>query len=200
MRHMALLVDTFSKPDYPVFTAKDARILLKGGGVSDDYLYLMMHNLLKKGRVTRITRGVYTFHKDAAVSGFAYQPFYYGLESALWLRGISGQGANFIVMTSRNVRAGMRNFKGRNYRVQRISGELMFGFEQMRYGEMWIPVSDLEKTVIDMASLGYHISEEVLPEIRKRIGNQKLSAYLKRYGPNVAREVSDALGIPALRP
>lgn len=198
MRHMEKLIATFSRPDYPVFTVADAGLLLKREGVSRQYLHLMLHNLAKRGKIARITRGIYTFHEDAAVVGFAFQPFYYGLESALWLMGMSGQGANFVVMTPRNVRAGMRSFKGRNYRVQRIGKELMFGYGQMRYGKIWIPVSDLEKTVIDMVSLGYHISEELLPEIRKKINSEKLNGYLKRCSPEVVKQLAEALGLKGL--
>ncbi|MDE1869069.1 MAG: type IV toxin-antitoxin system AbiEi family antitoxin domain-containing protein [Candidatus Micrarchaeota archaeon] len=194
MRYMEELVGTFSKDEHPIFTSKDAALALKGRGISSDYLNLMLHNLAKTGRITRITKGAYTFHDDAAVVGFAFQPFYYGLESALWLRGISGQGANFIVMTPRNVRAGIRDFKGRNYRVQKIHVGMMFGYGLVRYGRFWLPVSDLEKTVIDMACLGYHINDELLPVIRKRIDRKKLEGYTKRFGPELTGHVNRVLG------
>ncbi|HVC58123.1 MAG TPA: type IV toxin-antitoxin system AbiEi family antitoxin domain-containing protein [Candidatus Acidoferrales bacterium] len=187
MRHMKEMVETFSKAEYPVFTAKDVSMALKGSGISADYLYLMLHNLMKKGSISRITRGVYTFSDDVAAAGFAFQPFYYGLESALWLRGISGQGANFVVMTPRNVRTGVRDFKGRNYRVQRIPKELMFGYELLRYGKFWVPVSDLEKTVLDIAVLGYQMSDDILPEIMKKLDRAKLRRYVKMAAPHLSK-------------
>lgn len=179
---MKELIGTFSKDEYPVFTSKDAALAMKAKGISLGYLNLMLHNLVEQGRITRITKGVYTFHDDAAVVGFAFQPFYYGLESALWLRGISGQGANFVVMTPRSVRSGIRDFKGRNYRVQKIRPSMVFGYGLVRYGRVWLPVSDIEKTVVDMVCLGHHISEELLPSIKKAIDKRALKEYLKRLG------------------
>ncbi|MCL5404266.1 MAG: hypothetical protein M1125_00280 [Candidatus Marsarchaeota archaeon] len=179
MKYKEMLESTFNSIDYPVFTFRDAELALKKKGITARYLRLMMHKYYASGRIKRITKGVYTFHDDAIVAGFAFQPFYYGLESALSILGVSTQASNNIVMTTRNVRTGIRSFQGRNYKILRIKSELLFGFSTMRVGGFMVPVSDLEKTVIDMLYLKVPIREELYPEISKRLDKRKFEAYMK---------------------
>ncbi len=193
MRYLERVRSTFSGKDFPTFTIDDLRLSLKGTGISDAYIYVMLHNLLKNGEVTRITRGIYTFHDDAVVAGFAFRPFYYGLESALSIRGVSGQGANYIIMTPRNVRTGMRSFHGRNYRVQRVESGLMFGYSVVRYGSFWVPVSDVEKTVIDMLYFDGAIRDELWPGIAAALDRKRLMDYLKRYPPYFRKRALDSV-------
>ena len=67
----------------------EIRTVLKLKGISDGYLKRMINYLLGKGELKRITSGIYTLHDDIMVAGFAFQPFYYGLESALTIRKLS---------------------------------------------------------------------------------------------------------------
>ena len=180
MKYKEMLESTFNSIDYPVFTFRDAELALKKKGITARYLRLMMHKYYASGRIKRITKGVYTFHDDAIVAGFAFQPFYYGLESALSILGVSTQASNNIVMTTRNVRTGIRSFQGRNYKILRIKGELLFGFSTMRVGGFMVPVSDLEKTVIDLLYLKVPIREELYQEISKRLDKRRFEVYLKR--------------------
>lgn len=196
MKYLSYVKEKFSGTDFPIFTVADIRTALKRGGISADYTNLLLHDLAKKGITTRVTRGVYTFHKDIAVVGFAFSPFYYGLESALSLRGISDQGTNMVVITARNVRTGIRTFAGRNYRIQRIGEQYMFGYSMLRYGDYWVPVSDPEKTLIDMAAIGVQVTDEELESLRKLINKRKLTEYLKRYDDPVLIDSIKALGMP----
>ena len=181
MKYLAFVRERFSKKDFPTFTAQDLKMSLKHTGIGVNYIYLMVHNLLRRKEIIRITRAVYTFHKDEAVVGFAFYPFYYGFENALNIRGISEQGTNLIVVTPRNVRQGVRTFAGRNYRIKRIGGGMFFGYETMEYDGFTVPVSDVEKTVIDMLYFHDHIREELWPEIARRMDMKKFRDYLKRY-------------------
>ncbi len=181
MKYTDLLESTFNSIDYPVFTFRDAELALKKKGITSSYLRLMLHKYSASKRIKRITKGVYTFHDDAIVAGFAFQPFYYGLESALSLLGISLQASNNTVMTTRNVRAGTRSFQGRNYNIIRIKSRLLFGFSTIKIGSFWAPVSDLEKTIIDMLYLNVQIREELYPEMAKRLDRRKFDRYLKRF-------------------
>ncbi len=181
MKYAGMFERTFSSVDYPVFTFRDAKLALERKGITGSYLRLMLHKHYASGRIKRITKGVYTFHDDAIVVGFAFQPFYYGLESALSILGVSTQASNNIVMTTRNVRAGIRSFQGRNYRIIRIESRLLFGFSTIKAGDFWAPVSDLEKTVIDMLYFKVPIREELYPEISKKLDKRKFEEYLKRF-------------------
>ncbi len=193
MKYIGYVRSRFSKVDFPVFMLEDLRLALKSKSIKDDYLRLMVHELCKRGEATRITRGVYTFHDDSAVVGFAFRPFYYGLENALSLHGLSEQGTNFIVMTPRNVRGGVRSFKGRNYRIRRIRPERLFGYQLMRHNGFWIPVSDVEKTVIDMLYFNDMIRDELLPAIAKGVDRNRFASYLQRYDPAFRKKSADFL-------
>lgn len=195
MKYIEYVKREFSRPEFPAFTVADVRLSLEGKGLSDAYLNLMLHNLFKSGKAWKITRGIYTFHNDVAVVGFAYRPFYYGMESALALRGFSDQGVNLVVMTARNVRTGVRSFIGRNYRVHRIAKDRMFGYSLLKYGGYWMPVSDAEKTVIDMIESGDHIAESAMAAIKKVLNKKKLAAYLKRCSSETEANVMHATGI-----
>ncbi|MEM0202299.1 MAG: hypothetical protein QXR73_03925, partial [Candidatus Micrarchaeaceae archaeon] len=82
MKYVNYVMEKLSKPEFPVFTVSDVKLLLRDRKISANYLYLMLHNLLKKNKIKRITKAIYTFHDDVVVVGFAFQPFYYGLEDA----------------------------------------------------------------------------------------------------------------------
>lgn len=181
MKYIQKLIDTFDNTQYPIFKINDVKLILRSSNVSTDYIYLLLHNLIKKQKIRRVTRGAYTFHQDSAVIGFVFQPFYYGLESALWINGVSEQGANYTIMTSGNVRGGIREFEGRNYNIKRINNNLLFGYNLVKLGEFWIPVSDLEKTVLDILYFYGSIRDENFTDITKRLNEKKIRRYIKHY-------------------
>ncbi len=182
MKYADTLKTAFSTADYPVFTFRDAELALKKKGIGGGYLRLMLHKYYASGIIKRVTKGVYTFHDDAIVAGFAFQPFYYGLESALGMLGVSLQGSNNVVMTTRNVRTGTRSFAGRNYSIMRIKPNVLFGFSTIKVGSFWVPVSDLEKTVIDMLYLNVPVREELYAGIAVRIDKKRFFEYSKVLG------------------
>ncbi len=193
MKYLSGVRGRFSKRDFPVFTINDIRMLLNGSGVSDEYVHLMVHNLMRRSEIVRITKAVYTFHKDEAVVGFAFYPFYYGFENALNIMGISGQGTNMIVVTPKNVRQGVRTFVNRNFRVKRIRGSMFFGYKTVEYDGFWVPVSDLEKTVIDMLYFQGGIRDELWPGILERLDRKRIREYLKRYDAKFGKKVLDEI-------
>ena len=184
MKHIEQFRQHFTK--VPTFTMRDAKLLL-GNVVPSGYLRLLIHNLRKTGEVKRITRGTYTFHDEAQLVGFAFEPFYYGLQDALSLLNLWEQETNPIVITPRKIRSGTRNFEGNNYLVRHLDRKMFFGFEFIKYFNYWLPVSNPEKTLIDFAYFKEPLSQETLKEIKKRINHKKLNEYLKRT-PQKTRE------------
>ncbi len=193
MKYIDAVRSMFSGEAFPVFTMRDLKIALSDKGISAGYLRLLVHTLLSNDEITRITRGVYTFYNNAFVSGFAFKPFYYGTECALSMRGISTQMTNPVTITTRNVRPGVRTFRGRNYLIRRIDKKYFFGYELLKYGSFWMPVSDIEKTVIDMIYFGDGIRDELLDGINKSIDRKKLNGYLKRYSKGFREKVISKL-------
>ena len=173
----------------PVFTISDLKVLLGRKGISRGYLHLLVHNLLARGEVKRVSRGVYTFRSELEAVGFGFRPFYYGLQEALSLRNLWEQETNPVVITPRKVRTGVRTFEGANYVVRRISRRMFFGFDMVRYADFWIPVSDVEKTLIDFVYFRQPLSREAAAEIRKRADKKALDGYLKRCPARVKKGV-----------
>ncbi len=155
--------------------------------------------MIHSGEIIRITGGIYTFHKDVEVVGFAFQPFYYGLEDALSIRRLSLQGTNPAVITIRNIRRGTRKFGGRNYLVYNLDKRLFFGYELVKHGDLWIPVSDVEKTILDMLYFGICIRSEILAGIKERVDTEKVGRYLGRYPKRIRKKIAkelEGMGLP----
>lgn len=180
----------FGTPDYPVFTLVDLRVFLNDTDISDMYLKILINGLIKKGSIIRISRGVYTFHKEIAVVGFAFRPFYYGLEDALSYRNLWNQASNPIVITHSGVREGMRKFEGGNYMVKRIRHDLFFGFDFIKYYDFWLPVSDPEKTLIDLVYYHHGIRDDALVKLLDILNREKLDEYLKGYGRGFRKKIN----------
>ncbi len=180
----------------PAFTISDMKIFLGKKGISDSYLRLLVHKMLAKKEIYRITRGIYTFRNETQIVGFGFKPFYHGLQDALSLRNLWEQETNPVVITPRNIRSGIRDFEGANYVVRRISRRMFFGFEMMKYSDFWIPVAGVEKTLIDFIYFGEPLAAQALDGIRKKINRKILNGHLKRCPAWVKKGVLDALSMP----
>ncbi|HII53588.1 TPA: hypothetical protein HA316_02025, partial [Candidatus Micrarchaeota archaeon] len=174
----------------PAFTITDLKVLLKDSGISTGYLSQLVHNLLARGEIKRISKGVYTYRDDMEVAGFAFRPFYYGLQEALSLRNLWEQETNPVVITPRKVRPGVRAFAGGNFVVKRIARGMFFGFEMLRYQDFWIPVSDVEKTLIDFIYFKEPLGAETMTEIKNQLDRKKLADYLKRCPQRVKKRIN----------
>lgn len=181
--------EQFNNYNYPVFTLSDIRVLLNIMHISSRYLKILINQLIKNKEIKHITRGVYTFHDDIAVVGFAFRPFYYGLEDALTYWNLWTQATNPIVMTTNGVREGIRKFEDANYSVNRIDPKLFFGFNFIKHYDMWIPVSDLEKTMLDLLYYKCDLRKDVMEKLLNLIDRNKLEMYLKFYNPRFKRFV-----------
>ncbi|MEM3556070.1 MAG: hypothetical protein QXF56_05105 [Candidatus Micrarchaeia archaeon] len=192
MKYMKSFIEHFSS--FPVFTAVDAKIFLTAQGASKGYVYLAITNLLKSGRLRKLKRGVYTFKDDPMLAEFAFSPSYHGLQDALSLHNLWEQEANTIIITPRKVRVGMRQMLGGNVLVRRISRKMFFGFESMRYHDVWINVSDVEKTLIDFVYFNEPLDEQTIGEIKERVDEEKMGEYLRRCPERVRKGVGRILG------
>ena len=175
----------------PFFTSRDAKRLFRQ--IGKGYLNLLLYNMLKRNEIFRLGKGAYSFSSDIQLAGFVFQPFYYGCENALSIHNLWEQATNPVIFTPRKVRNGIRSFYGNNYLVRRISRRMFFGYETAKYGNFWIPVSDVEKTLIDCIYFRVHLSGKVLREFRKRINAKKLSSYLKKCPKALGKKIRSAV-------
>ncbi len=184
-------LEHFKDRDY--FSTKDTELFLTQKGASKAYARLILHKLEKKGEIKRLKRGYYSFSANLDTIGFIFEPFYYGLQEALSLHGLWNQQTNPVVITTRKVRTGLRSILGRNIIVRRIKRKMFFGYEAKRVGNNFVPVSDLEKTLIDFIYFKIAIPEEVLEEIKRRIDRKRLQEYFDRIDKNLRIRVNNIL-------
>jgi predicted transcriptional regulator of viral defense system len=164
----------------PVFTSKDIERITK----NKKYAHLILTKLTAKKEIFRLTKGFYSKFEDPIFSVFCFKPAYLGLYEALSLRNLWEQETNTIIITTKKVRTGKRNILDSNVIVKRINPKYFFGFDYLPYGNFYLPVSDLEKTLIDIIYFKEYLSPSLLKRIRKKINSEKLKEYLKSYPKN----------------
>jgi predicted transcriptional regulator of viral defense system len=167
----------------PVFKARDVELLVG----ERRYALLMLHNMSKRGEVHRVTRGWYSALDDPVVSVFALGPAYLGLQDALSLRGLWEQETNVVVVTSGKAKPGTRVVMGSRVVVHRIDPKYFFGFDYLPYEGFRIPVSDVEKTLIDLVYFGESPGGDLLKELAQHADRKVLAGYLNRYPRAIAR-------------
>lgn len=192
MKYLKKFKEHFSK--WPAFTSRDALLFLSELGASRAYSHLLLINVVKKGDVHKIKKGVYTFGDDPALASFAFSPSYHGLQDALSLLDLWDQETNTVLITPLRVRGGVREILGSKVFVRKIDRKMFFGFTSLKYFDYWIQVSDVEKTLIDFVYFKVPLQPIVLEEIKKRIDQDKLDGYLKQCSSRVKRGVRSLLG------
>ncbi len=163
------------------FTFRDAQRFLENNGATKAYSKLFIQKMLGDGSLSRLGKGVYTFAKDEAVIGFAFSPFYYGLEYALTIRRLWTQVSVPVIITCSKAMPGPRESMGKRIIVRRISKKMLFGFSYVQYSGIFVPVSDLEKTLVDLVYYRIGINGEAA-ELIKDADMKKLMDYAKRAG------------------
>lgn len=159
-----------------------------------DYMHLLISNLIKKGKIKRITKGFYTIYEDPSLAVFCFKPSYLGLQDALSVHNLWGQETIPVILTTRKIRQGVRKVFDNNILMRRISSRYFFGFDYVKYGDFHMPVSDIEKTFIDILYFKENLDKETLDEIKKRINKKKLKTYLKKYPKRFREKVLRKLG------
>jgi predicted transcriptional regulator of viral defense system len=149
------------------------------------YIYLLISNLLKKKEINRITKGYYTIYDDASLIVVCFKPSYLGLQDAMSFHNLWEQETNPVVLTTNNIRSGLRKVFERNVILKRVPGKYMFGYEYYKYPlenrDIYLPYSDIEKTFIDMVYFRQPLDKENILEFKKKIDKKKLNDYLRKY-------------------
>lgn len=153
-----------------------------------NYAYVAMNHLLKRGEVRRITRGYYTIHDDPSLLVYCLKPAYIGLQDAMSFHNLWEQETSPIIITSRKVRGGIRKVMGHNVLVRWISNKYFFGYEHHKHDDFSLPVSNVEKTFVDMVYFG-EMKKSVVKNFKTRIDRKKLEKYLRKYPINFRKKV-----------
>jgi len=188
MKYVKPFLDYFS--GFPIFTSNDVKLFLDKNGAGGGYYKIFMRNLVASGRAFQIKKGYYTLHNDLMTVGFAFTPFYYGLETALTHYNLWDYVTPISIITTRHVRSGIRSVFGRNVSIRRISKRMFFGYSLIKYEDLfYIPMADIEKTLIDSVYFRTVFNGGVYKEILKKVDTKKLHKYLDTCPPVVKSKV-----------
>ena len=165
----------------PVVNYNSIERIIKNKKKSSKYAKKLIHYLLLKNKIKRLSKGYYTIMNEISLVVFAFEPSYLGLQDALSFHNLWEQETVPIIITTRKARPGIRKVLNHNTVVRRINKKYFFGFEYKKQGDFYFPVSDIEKTFIDMVYFNEHLDNEVIKEFNKRMSKKRLNSYLKKY-------------------
>ncbi|MFH0837203.1 MAG: hypothetical protein V1870_03680 [Candidatus Aenigmatarchaeota archaeon] len=175
IKHMEKVLDFFEKS--PVVSIRDIRMIIK----DPSYTRLLLFNLIKSKKIYQITRGVYTKHDDPSLTVFCFKPAYIGLQDALSIHNLWDQETNTIIITTKKVRTGLRKVIDNNVIIHRLNKKYIFGYELIKSGNFYLPVSNKEKTLIDLFYFNEIPDKTILKAIKKELDIKKLNDYLRFY-------------------
>lgn len=188
MKYESEFLKYFSK--VRIFTFKDSSRFLKKLGASDSYVKLFIHLQTRRHGLLKIGKGKYTFIKNDATVGFAFSPFYYGMEHALTIHKLWTQMTNPVIITTKKSMPGIRDAMGYKVIVRRISPKMFFGIEYIKYGGVFVPVSDIEKTLIDFIYFRIGIGQQDLNVLIRSSEGRKLRKYSKLCNERVQKRIA----------
>ena len=163
--------------------------------VGSNYAKLLINNLLKEKKIYKIGKGIYTKHNENSLAVYSFKPSYLGLQSALSYYGLWEQETIPVILTTKKVRVGLRDFNGSNVLVRNIDKKFFFGYNYVKDGSFYYPYSDLEKTLIDLVVFNKKLDKEVIKKFKKKIDMNKLKKYLSRYNIKFRKKVENILEI-----
>lgn len=194
MRIANVIIAKFST--YPVFSYRDVRLSFPGS-VKDASLFRALSYLKAKGKLFAVAKGRYTMSSDSAVSGFAFAPFYYGLLYAMSLREMWTQNSRPEIVTLKAVRKGkVHTFNDRRNLVSlhHSTPKHFFGFETLRYGKFSVPVSDPEKTLIDLFYYKVRLPIQSYSALLQAVRVARVKKYLVAYDDHTRAAVGNFIG------
>jgi predicted transcriptional regulator of viral defense system len=178
MKYVHEFLKHFSK--VPAFSTKDAEQFLIYIGSGKKYPKRFIQNMRVGNRIFKLAKGMYTTQNNSEVIGFAFSPFYYGLTYALSYYNVWEERANPAIVTTKIVRSGTRKAMGINISVFRIPKTMFFGYNMIKGEAVYYPISDPEKTFIDLVYFGISLREDTLNRLVARLDRKKLREYLLR--------------------
>lgn len=188
MKYAKQFLKYFEK--FPAFTVKDVKLFLEKNGADKNYYKIFLHNMIKSKRVFTIRRGHYTFYDDPMIAGFAFSPFYYGMETSLTHYKLWDYLTPISIITTNRIRKSDIELFGRNASVRKVQKDKFFGYSMVQYGDMYIPMADVEKTLIDSVYFHARFSKQVYIAMARKINRRKLDNYLEHYTEIIKSQVN----------
>lgn len=189
-KHLKKIEQLFEKSPVVLFSDVDRIIKDKK---KTKYAKQMLSSLVKKEKIKRITKGCYTSFDDAGLSVLCFKPSYLGLQSALSFHRLWEQETIPVIITSNQVRLGIRTCMGTNILIKRSDKRYMFGYQLMDDSGYYLPYADIEKTFIDFFVFREKLSPELVERFKEKINTKKLANYLSKYPERIKKKVTNAL-------
>lgn len=177
----------------PVVNYSSINRIIKHKKNVKQYVKKIIHSLIKKDKIKRITKGYYTTSNDASLAVFCFQPAYLGLQDALSFHNLWEQETIPVIITTKKVRSGIRTILGSNVLIRRIKKRYFFGIEYNQQNKIALPYSDIEKTFIDMIYFKEKLNKDTIIAFKKRINKKKLDNYLKTYPKRIRKLILSKL-------
>lgn len=159
----SILLSELARQNKPIFTAKDAKAILK------ESPYLTLHQLKKKKWILSIKGGLYAIVPldigvmgadsfivhEFVVASYLVRPYYIGLWSALNYHGLSDQipSSVFVCTTKAKKPISMLNSK---FVFVQLTKAKFTGIKKVRLEGYGVNISDRDKTVVDCLDHAEH--------------------------------------------
>src|SRR3989344_769407 len=132
----------------PVVNFSSIERIVKNKKNIKQYTKQLIRNLIKQGKINKLTKGFYTSRDEISLIVFCFKPAYLGLQNAMSFHNLWEQETVPVVITTRNLRVGIRRVFDMNVSIRKIDKKYIFGFEYYKDGEFYFPYSDIEKRLI----------------------------------------------------
>ncbi len=179
--------------DYRTFTSHDIHIAfsVRHKMISDKTIQVTVSRMVKQGRLYAITKGAFSREKRDELVGFAFAPFYYGGLAAMMMRDMIDNQVKMEIMTIHRVtRSLIKVYGGSSVVVLHHTPlKYYFGFDNLKYGDLTVPVSNPEKTLIDLFYYKIKLQIERYSNLLKAVNRKRLRKYLKVYDKRTAKLV-----------
>jgi predicted transcriptional regulator of viral defense system len=172
----------------PIVSYSSISRIIKSKKKVRGYVKRAINYLIKQGKIKRITKGYYTNLDNTSLAVFCFKPAYLGLQDALSFHNLWEQETIPVIITSRNIRTGIRNILGSNVLIKKLNKRYLFGIEYYQEDNSALPYSDIEKTFIDMVYFKQPLDKETIKEFKKKIDKKKLKDYLRNY-PKIFQKI-----------
>lgn len=179
----------------PIVNFSSIERIIKKKKAIKHYPKQLIRNLYLRGKIKRLTKGCYTVKNNVLLSVFCFKPAYFGLQDALSFHDLWEQETIPVIITTKKVRQGIRAILDTNVLIRRIDKKYFFGFDYRKQGNVYLPVSNIEKTIIDMIYFKENLNNEVLENAKEKINLKKLEKYLRKYPKKFRETVKNKLFI-----
>ncbi|PIN88767.1 hypothetical protein COU61_03530 [Candidatus Pacearchaeota archaeon CG10_big_fil_rev_8_21_14_0_10_35_13] len=165
----------------PVISIGDIRRIIKIKGSNEKNAKQTINYLVKKKLLRPLIKGHYTKNDDPTLTVLCLKKAYLGMQEALSIQGLWEQETIPIIITTDSIRSGVRIIMGSRVLIKRIMKKYYYGEERLKVGGRYLPVSNKEKTLMDLLYYKENPGKEVMDELIKRTDKKIVKEYIIKY-------------------